>query len=557
MMSSEPDAADAARLLREQAPHLSTLEVRPSKTSGSSNWVFRIGEHLALRLPRSDAYADDLAKEVTWLPMLGAAVTTPIPRIEFTGRPSAVFPRRWAVVTWLEGRTPRDLEAPMQQALATTLGEFTAELHALDTCGEVGGAERWDYRCGEPVNDTTDGWVEEAADELSDLFDPAQVRLAWKRLREVGPAPEAGAWVHTDLSPENVLVDARGALAGVIDFGGLGVGDPAVDLLYAWDLFDAPGRAVFAHAAGADEAMWARSRAWAFAGPGLLTSGSLCAEPSDLGSFTASACPNGCRTPNARSFVRLRELTEVGPPLVRRSHRAAPASEGCCHSPHRSCRVAVDPVRHDADDLPPLGAQRRFALDVRVLLCLGVVVMIAVVLDRDLQLGVREIEPTTTPAGHHLDLRHRSRQPRKDEQHAQPRLHRRLGCPIDEPHEIPPAPRPRAERLRPCSTSSHCIHRPQAQDGIGENNGVDEAEPRKTLPNEIDRRRRRQGPAHRRHPYFDSLRTAEVPMHDQPSAAYVPMRGNADADALEGRHRQPPQLRRIEAGDTRSLPAAS
>ena len=69
----------------------------------------------------------------------------------------------------------------------------------------------------------------------------------------------------------HVLVDARGALAGVIDFGGLGVGDPAVDLLYAWDLFDAQGRAVFARAAGADEAMWARSRAWAFAGPGLLT----------------------------------------------------------------------------------------------------------------------------------------------------------------------------------------------------------------------------------------------------------------------------------------------
>ena len=77
--------------------------------------------------------------------------------------------------------------------------------------------------------------------------------------------------MHTDLSPENVLVDARGALAGVIDFGGLGVGDPAVDLLYAWDLFDAPGRAVFARAAGADEALWARSRAWVFAGPGLLT----------------------------------------------------------------------------------------------------------------------------------------------------------------------------------------------------------------------------------------------------------------------------------------------
>ena len=68
MMSSEPDTADAVELLREQAPHLSTLEVRPSETSGSSNWVFRIGEHLALRLPRSDAYADDLAKVTALVP---------------------------------------------------------------------------------------------------------------------------------------------------------------------------------------------------------------------------------------------------------------------------------------------------------------------------------------------------------------------------------------------------------------------------------------------------------------------------------------------------------
>ncbi|MGX5694553.1 phosphotransferase, partial [Dermacoccus abyssi] len=60
-------------------------------------------------------------------------------------------------------------------------------------------------------------------------------------------------------------------MAGVIDFGALGGGDPAVDLLNAWDLFDAPARPVFARAAAADEATTARARACAFPGPGLVT----------------------------------------------------------------------------------------------------------------------------------------------------------------------------------------------------------------------------------------------------------------------------------------------
>ena len=77
--------------------------------------------------------------------------------------------------------------------------------------------------------------------------------------------------MHTDLSAENTLVRDDGSLAGVIDFGGLGIGDRSVDLLYAWSLLDAPARDVLRSASGSDETTWARARAWAFVGPGLLT----------------------------------------------------------------------------------------------------------------------------------------------------------------------------------------------------------------------------------------------------------------------------------------------
>jgi aminoglycoside phosphotransferase (APT) family kinase protein len=54
-------------------------------------------------------------------------------------------------------------------------------------------------------------------------------------------------------------------LAAVLDFGGLGVGDPTVDLIVAWEVLDAASRDVFRQAVGADEQSWLIGRAWALA----------------------------------------------------------------------------------------------------------------------------------------------------------------------------------------------------------------------------------------------------------------------------------------------------
>jgi aminoglycoside phosphotransferase (APT) family kinase protein len=266
-----PDPNMVTRLLRDQAPDLANLRIRMIASSGSSNWVFRIGEALAIRLPRSDDYVADLENEVQWLPRLAPLLPTAVPDIVATGRPSETFPRPWAVVSWVAGDPPLALGDSQQLLLAESLGQFLQTLHEIDASGVPAGPERWGYRCGDPVTDTIDRWAEHAAAELADLFDPSRVREAWRRLRDVPAATEAPCWVHTDLSEENLLAHADGLLAGVIDFGGIGVGDRSVDLLYAWSIFDAPARAVLRLASGVDDQTWTRARAWAFAGPGLLT----------------------------------------------------------------------------------------------------------------------------------------------------------------------------------------------------------------------------------------------------------------------------------------------
>jgi aminoglycoside phosphotransferase (APT) family kinase protein len=67
---------------------------------------------------------------------------------------------------------------------------------------------------------------------------------------------------HGDLMPGNLVV-ADGRLAGVLDVGGLGAADPAVDLVVAWHLFDAGPRQVLRAALGCDDLEWERGKAWA------------------------------------------------------------------------------------------------------------------------------------------------------------------------------------------------------------------------------------------------------------------------------------------------------
>jgi aminoglycoside phosphotransferase (APT) family kinase protein len=69
-------------------------------------------------------------------------------------------------------------------------------------------------------------------------------------------------WLHGDIASGNLLVE-DGRVSAVIDWGALGVGDPACDLIVAWEMFDAAGREALRARLGVDDATWARGRGWA------------------------------------------------------------------------------------------------------------------------------------------------------------------------------------------------------------------------------------------------------------------------------------------------------
>lgn len=99
---------------------------------------------------------------------------------------------------------------------------------------------------------------------LKGLVDTDAVTRVWDAALSAPARREPPVWVHGDLATGNIL-GAEGQLSAVIDFGTLGVGDPAVDLIPAWLFLPAEARGVFRDALGVDDATWARGRGWALA----------------------------------------------------------------------------------------------------------------------------------------------------------------------------------------------------------------------------------------------------------------------------------------------------
>ncbi|WP_427890040.1 aminoglycoside phosphotransferase family protein [Kribbella sp. GL6] len=240
-------------LLKEQHPDLADLELE-EVDGGWGNQMWRLGDDLALRIPRHDPTSDPILREHRWLPEIAARVPLPVPMPVRLGEPSERFPKAWLVTTWVSGE-PADRTPITSPQAADLLAAFLLALHTEAPAD----APRTPGR-GDGLRGHTEGfekWADEFAVEDA-------VRAVWA---DGVAAPEyAGmpVWLHSDLHPANVVV-ADGTLAGVVDFGDLSHGDPATDLSAAWLLLPDGSVDRFFEAYPVDEPTYRRARAWAAA----------------------------------------------------------------------------------------------------------------------------------------------------------------------------------------------------------------------------------------------------------------------------------------------------
>lgn len=252
----EVDAALVRRLLRAQFPEWAALPLRRTPGIGWDNVVYRLGDDLAVRLPRRALAARLVEKEHRWLPELARHLPVPVPAPLALGGPGGGYPWAWTVCPWIPGRRAATNPVRDRRRLAEDLGRFVAALHRP---GPADGPAN-PYRAVPLAarHRSTTGYLK----VVGDLVDGRSARRVWRAALDAPPWEGPPVWIHGDLHPANMLV-AGGHLAGVIDFGDLAVGDPAVDLVSGWMLLDATARPVFRRAAGADAATWDRARGWA------------------------------------------------------------------------------------------------------------------------------------------------------------------------------------------------------------------------------------------------------------------------------------------------------
>jgi len=256
------DADLLHRLLQAQFPAWADLPITPVVRGGWDNRTFRLGEALSVRLPSAARYALQVEKEHAWLPRLAPALPLPIPAPVRLGAPGEGFPWPWSVRRWLPGVPASDVSVDLP-SLADDLGGFLA---ALQRAAAAGGpltgplAGPHSFWRGGPLA-TYDAETLAAVAALGPAIDGAAALAVWREaLSTTWTRPPA--WVHGDIAPGNLLMEA-GRLAAVIDFGCCAVGDPACDLAIAWTLFDAATRPRFRAAVGLDAAAWSRARGWA------------------------------------------------------------------------------------------------------------------------------------------------------------------------------------------------------------------------------------------------------------------------------------------------------
>ena len=252
------DATLVRRMVATQFPRWADLPVRPAAAGGWDNRIFHLGEHMIVRLPSAAAYSVQAEKEHRWLPRLAPLLPLPIPQPLALGEPAGSYPWRWSIYGWIEGDTAAPERIADLSDFATSLARFLIALQRIDTTdGPRPGPHNF-YRGGSLT--TYDAETRQAIALLKGKIDTKAATEVWEAaLKTTSDRPPM--WIHGDVGAGNLLVKA-GRLSSVVDFGMLGVGDPACDLSIAWTLFSGGSREAFRAMLPLDAGTWARGRAW-------------------------------------------------------------------------------------------------------------------------------------------------------------------------------------------------------------------------------------------------------------------------------------------------------
>lgn len=225
----------ALQLVREQFPELSCQDIR-ILGAGWDNTAFIIDEKFIFRFPRREIALALLEAEWCALPKLALRLPLPIPIPQWKGKPTSSF--HWPFIGYriIPGYTAcyANLSEHERSNLAEPIAYFLSTLHAIKK------SELADCPISENNLNRIDGSslltkIEKNFEELvvlGLLDNRKELELAVNNLQHCRP-PMNTVLVHGDFYVRHLLIDKKHNLVGVIDWGDIHWGDPAIDLAIA------------------------------------------------------------------------------------------------------------------------------------------------------------------------------------------------------------------------------------------------------------------------------------------------------------------------------------
>ena len=243
-------------LVLSQHPDLAELPIVEA-ASGWDNTMFRLGDDMAIRLPRRLSAVKLLEHEQRWLPMLQRQLPLPVPSPIRVGCPQNSYPWPWSITPWIEGETVDRVSLDSDQGI--TLATFLEALHIAPPAQ----APRNPHR-GVPLSQHNAQFSAcvSSLQRRGRTLDDHLLQL-WDAAVET-PIDTAPTWIHGDLHSHNVLA-ASGRICGVIDWGDMARGDRATDLAATWILFSQGDtrEQVLNSCRSVSTDTWRRARGWA------------------------------------------------------------------------------------------------------------------------------------------------------------------------------------------------------------------------------------------------------------------------------------------------------
>lgn len=250
----------ARALVAAQFPDLAHLPIRRVTSDGTENAIFRLGDDLALRLPRVPGAGKQAEREALWLPRLANHLPLAIPEPVALGNPVQDYPYHWAICRWLDDENAFIRPVDDLDDSARRLARFVRSLWEMPVLGDESLVATVSGRGVDLIH--RDRQTRAAIAQCEGLADIATLTEIWNHALTTPTWSGPPVWFHGDIHVGNLLTTG-GRITGIIDWGCLGMGDPACDLTVAWSMMDRESRGIFRKALDVDEVTWIRGRAWA------------------------------------------------------------------------------------------------------------------------------------------------------------------------------------------------------------------------------------------------------------------------------------------------------